>query len=111
MLLRSDEDLGPLLREARKNRGWSQDVLKDAVGVSRQWVSMVENGKTSVEFDLVVRAFHALGYTIRISPRTEERPKSSMDAESARARRAGRTPLTSGGKPLTTGRSHRWKAD
>jgi len=111
MLLRSDEDLGPLLREARKDRGWSQDKLKDAVGVSRQWVSMVENGKTSVAFDLVVRAFHALGYTIRIDPRNEERPNIRTDAESANARRAGRTPLTSGGKPLTTARQRNRKAD
>ena len=111
MLLRSEEDLGPLLREARKNRGWSQDDLKDAVGVSRQWISMVENGKTSVEFDLVVRAFHALRYTIRINPNTEKRPNIHTDAESARAPRAGRTPLTSGGKPLTTARPRRRKAD
>ena len=111
MLLRSAEDLGPLLKEARKNRGWSQDELKNAVGVSRQWVSSVENGKTSVEFDLVVAAFHALGHTIRINPRTEAAPRQSMTSELPGARHARRTPLTSGGKPLATARHRPGKSD
>ena len=58
----------PLLRDGRVRAGWSQTELAERVGVSRQWISQVETGKTSVEFDLVVGALQALGYRLYAEP-------------------------------------------
>jgi len=66
MLLRRPHDLAALLRDGRARAGWSQTQLADQVGVSRQWISLVETGKTSVEFDLVVGVLQALGYRLRV---------------------------------------------
>jgi len=60
MQLRTAHELGPVIQDARKGFGWSQSRLAEVVGVSRQWVSLVENGKTSVEFDLVLSLLQAL---------------------------------------------------
>jgi y4mF family transcriptional regulator len=94
MLLRTASDIGPLLRDARRKRGWTQRELSEAVGVSRAWVSMVENGKTSVEFDLVIGAFHALGYSASVQPAITE----------ASAEPGQRTQLTRSEKPLRSRR-------
>jgi y4mF family transcriptional regulator len=91
MLLRKASDLGPLLREERKQKRWSQQQLGEAVGVSRQWVSMVENGKTSVEFDLAVSALAALGIPVYLG--TPSIAPAVPDF-------AARTPLTRSGKAL-----------
>lgn len=64
MLVRRPHDLAGLFRDGRARAGWSQNQLAEAVGVSRQWISLVETGKTSVEFDLVVAALEALGYRL-----------------------------------------------
>lgn len=72
MRLRTARDLGPILRENRRRKGWSQTDLAEKVGVSRQWVSLVETGKTSVEFDLVLAVLRALGFQIQIREVTEE---------------------------------------
>lgn len=103
MLLRRPHDLGALLRDGRARAGWSQTQLADRVGVSRQWVSQVENGKTSVEFDLVFAALQSLGYrvylessgqSVRTGEGADEQPGALVHRPSER------TPLTRNGKPL-----------
>jgi len=112
MLLRRPHDLAGLFRDGRARAGWSQHELAEAVGVSRQWISLVETGKTSVGFDLVVAALQALGYRLHVG--TSELATRSVDAaadfpsgsvhESSR-----RTPLTRHGEPLGRQRSRRTK--
>ena len=104
MQLRSAHDLGLLMQEARRSVGWSQTQLAKAVGVSRQWVSLVENGKTSVEFDLVLASLRTLGYTVYVE--TKGRPTQTIfpdrgPAESSSSDPSGRTALTRQGKPLS----------
>ena len=99
MLLRRPHDLAPLLREARVRAGWSQRELSEKVGASRQWISLVENGKTTVEFDLVVGVLQALGYRLVVEsadraptnePRTAlTRHGESLGKERTRRRRRG----------------------
>jgi y4mF family transcriptional regulator len=114
MLLRRPHDLAGLFRDGRARVGWSQNQLAETVGVSRQWISLVETGKTSVEFDLVVAALQALGYRLHVetadlATRTvrdvPDFPSGSVHESSQR------TPLTRHGEPLGRQRTRRTKRD
>jgi y4mF family transcriptional regulator len=114
MLLRKPHDLAGLFRDGRARVGWSQNELAETVGVSRQWISLVERGKTSVEFDLVVAALQALGYRLHVetsdlAPRTVHDlpnfPRGSVHESSQRTR------LTRHGESLGTQRTRRMKRD
>lgn len=114
MLLRNPHDLAGLVRDGRSRLGWSQSELAGRVGVSRQWISMVENGKTSVEFDLVVGTLRALGFHLHVGssiaspfrdPASHDPPP--RDPPIPTHDRSGRTPLTRGGEPLGRARSKR----
>lgn len=112
MLLRRPHDLAGLFRDGRARAGWSQSDLAASVGVSRQWISLVENGKTTVEFDLVLAVLHALGYRIQV-----ESPEAPMDSRAeavdalkeVKSEPPRRTPLTRGGEPLSRQRIRRPK--
>lgn len=60
MRVRSAKDLGLMIREKRRQRGWDQQTLADRIGVSRLWISEMENGKRSVQLELVLRALAVL---------------------------------------------------
>ena len=110
MQLRTPHDLGPVVQEARKGFGWSQGQLAEVVGVSRQWVSLVENGKTSVEFDLVLSLLQALGYSVSLGTVEGHGLSTHEDRSSGRVLSHDpsiRTSLTKGGKPLGHQRSRR----
>lgn len=114
MLLRRPHDLAALFRDGRARAGWSQSELAQRVGVSRQWISLVETGKTSVEFDLVVGVLHVLGYRVRVesadpAPRSEEGPIDPPDPSLHRP--SQRTPLTRRGEPLGRERIRRRRKD
>ncbi len=112
MLLRRPHDLAGLFRDGRARVGWSQNGLAERVGVSRQWISLVETGKTSVEFDLVVAALQALGYRLRVE--TTDQPTGSVGEaadfpEGLVHGSSQRTPLTRHGEPLGRQRTRRTK--
>jgi y4mF family transcriptional regulator len=110
MLLRRSHDLAELLRSGRARAGWSQSELAERVGVSRQWISSVETGKTSVEFDLVVGALQVLGYRMYVEssdhPKPSE-PERTHDVEAPTHAPSPRTPLTRQGEPLGKQRTMR----
>ena len=58
--VRNESDLGLLIRETRKERGWDQAELAARVGVSRKWVVEAEAGKPRAELALVLRALRVL---------------------------------------------------
>lgn len=103
MLLRRPHDLAALVRDGRARAGWSQSQLAGKMGVSRQWISLVETGKTSVEFDLAVGVLQALGYRVHVAtsdvpPQAEGQPTDSPLPPVHPPSK--RTPLTRQGKPL-----------
>lgn len=110
MQLTRARDLGHLVRDARLRLGWNQSQLAHTVGVSRQWISMVENGKTSVEFDLVLRALRALGYRLRADVGEPFEPirggslQQALEGASTHLP-SMRTSLTRHGRPLAAHRS------
>lgn len=71
MRFRTPEDLGILLRERRTALGLSQAALAERVGVSRQWIVDLEQGKPRLEIGLVLRTAEALGQILEIG---EDRP-------------------------------------
>jgi len=110
MLLRRPHDLADVFRDGRARAGWSQSDLADRVGVSRQWVSLVETGKTSVEFDLVLAALQVLGYRLHVESSDQRAPKPSRPTYGIGAPThapSGRTPLTRDGQSLGTQRTRR----
>jgi len=103
MLLRRPHELAGLFRDGRRRAGWSQRDLADRIGASRQWVSLVETGKTTIEFDLVLASLQALGYRLLVeSPEHETRgdPGPGSLTTSLNHGPAHRTPLTQNGKAL-----------
>jgi y4mF family transcriptional regulator len=112
MLLRRPHDIAGLFRDGRARVGWSQNQLADAVGVSRQWISLVETGKTSVEFDLVVAALQALGYRLRVDTTgLSSGPVDTASELPAVHTPSQRTPLTRHGKRIGKQRTKRNQRD
>lgn len=111
MLFHRPHDLAALFRDGRARIGWSQTDLAERVGVSRQWISLVENGKTSVEFDLAIDALHVLGYRLHVESPDQATPnadrRSSWRVETPTHGPTGRTPLTRHGESLGTQRTRR----
>ena len=57
----SAQDMGRLVREARRQRKLSQQAFADLVGVGRRFISELENGKATLEFDKVLQVASASG--------------------------------------------------
>jgi HTH-type transcriptional regulator/antitoxin HipB len=64
MVIRSAQDMGRLVREAREQRKLSQQAFADLVGVGRRFISELENGKTTLEFDKVLQVASASGIDV-----------------------------------------------
>ena len=67
--LKTSGDLGPLIRKSRKAMKFSQQQFADAAGVGRRFLSELENGKPSLEFDKVIACALAAGIDIFAKPR------------------------------------------
>ncbi|TVU58868.1 helix-turn-helix transcriptional regulator [Paenarthrobacter nitroguajacolicus] len=65
-LLRTVREAGPLVRELREERAWSQAELARRASVSRTFVIDLESGKASVETSKFMDVFQALGFEIAI---------------------------------------------
>lgn len=66
MLIISPVQIGSLVRKARTRKGLTQAELAAQIGVTRQWVGMLERGKPSVELDLTLKALAAVDMQINI---------------------------------------------
>ena len=67
---------GAAVRQERQNVGLTQAEAASRAGVSRQWLSQLENGKTSVETGKVLAVLNALGLYMRVerAERARHRP-------------------------------------
>lgn len=66
MRIKTAGTLGELVRDQRKQHGWSQSQLAEKVGVSRLWVSQFENGKETVELGLVLKTLRELNLCLEV---------------------------------------------
>lgn len=60
-LITSAKDLGGKIKTTRRASKLTQEELADLAGVGRRFISELENGKPSLEFDKVVIVAKALG--------------------------------------------------
>ena len=81
------QSLGEKIRQARREKGLTQEQLAQALFVSRQTVSNWENGKTEPDYQTLVRLSQELGMEI---VRAEETPAEAPPEESARQRDEGK---------------------
>jgi DNA-binding transcriptional regulator YiaG len=65
----SAADLAPLIRASRKRMKMSQQQFADACGVGRRFLSELENGKASLEFDKVLACALGAGIDLSAKPR------------------------------------------
>ena len=59
--------IGHVVRAERKSRGLSQQELADLAGVSRKWLSELENAKPNAEIKPVLAVLQALGFTLQLA--------------------------------------------
>lgn len=52
--------LGPMIREARRKKGWTLEEASGAAGIGRSTLSKIENNQTKPSFDVVRRLTAAL---------------------------------------------------
>ena len=67
--IQTTADLAPLILKARKRMKMNQQQFADAAGVGRRFLSELENGKPSLEFDKVIACALAAGIDIFAKPR------------------------------------------
>jgi HTH-type transcriptional regulator / antitoxin HipB len=65
--IRSSRQLGPVLRDARKQLGLTQPRLALAAGVGVRFIVDLEAGKPTVRLEQVLRVIDALGGEILLS--------------------------------------------
>ncbi len=66
MILRTSTDIGNLVRDRRKGRGWTQADLAKRLGVSRLWIVQLEQGKDTAQVGLVLRALNELDVPVQV---------------------------------------------
>ncbi|MGA2164327.1 MAG: helix-turn-helix domain-containing protein [Solirubrobacteraceae bacterium] len=69
MVLRSADELGPLVRDRRNELGLSQQALADLAGVHRTYIIMIEQGKRAKKLDTVLMILHTLGMDLEVRVR------------------------------------------
>lgn len=67
--LQNTKQLGLRVRNKRKQDGLTQQDLASVANVGVRFVSDLENGKTTVQFDSVMAVLQALGLQLSLSSR------------------------------------------
>jgi len=68
MSVRTVTEIGLLIRQARRQAGWTQSDLAECLQTTQSWVSEIENGKATAAVGMVLKALAALGLTLTITP-------------------------------------------
>jgi HTH-type transcriptional regulator/antitoxin HipB len=63
-----DTDIGSALRALRKQHQMTQQELARQSGVSYSFINEVENGKRSIQLDVLNRVADLFGYTVGLVP-------------------------------------------
>jgi len=63
--IRTQADLGAFLARARQDHGLTQQELADELGISRRYVSEIENGKPGLYSERLFQTLRLLGVRLR----------------------------------------------
>lgn len=66
--------LGPVLKQLRRAKGWSQLELGQQLGLSQERISAIENHPERVTLDQVLTVLMVLDAEIHVLPRSKARP-------------------------------------
>ena len=67
--MRSPKRIGRSLRDARRAAGLTQAEVATAAGVSREAISVLENGHRNARLETLNAVLHELGYELAFVPR------------------------------------------
>ncbi len=70
-LARTPQQLGNLIRRARKKRHLSQTELASLAGVRQETISLIETGNPAAKLETILAVLAALGLEFRITPRSK----------------------------------------
>ncbi len=79
MRVRTANDIGTYIRDQRRRQKLGQAELAERIGVSRRWITQIEQGKPRAELGLVLKALETLGIDLRVE--THDAP-ATMPADS-----------------------------
>lgn len=79
-IVRTSQQLRPLLRALRKQAGLTQANVAGQLGVTRQAISELENRPESATFERLMKLCAVLGVEIALQPRATT-PRSAQGSE------------------------------
>ena len=68
--IKSPEDLGNVIRKARKSQGATQAEFAALCGVGVRFISDLENGKPTAQLGKALQVIHCLGLEMSLQPRS-----------------------------------------
>ncbi len=75
------QNLGEKIRQARREKGMTQEQLAQALFVSRQTVSNWENGRTEPDYQTLTRLSELLGLEIAQAADESQQPETAGDEQ------------------------------
>ena len=78
-LARTPQQIGNLIRRARKKRRQSQTQLGDRAGVRQETISLLESGNPAARLETLLAVVAALDLEFRIAPRGKTSPADIED--------------------------------
>ena len=78
-LARTPQQIGNLIRRARKKRRQSQTQLGDRAGLRQETISLLESGNPAARLETLLAVLAALDLEFRIAPRSKTSPADIED--------------------------------
>ncbi len=70
-LARNPKQIGNVIRNARRKRGWNQTQLGEKAGLRQETISLIEAGNPATKIDTILSVLAALSLEFRVAPRTQ----------------------------------------
>lgn len=76
--VRTTGQLGPILKQLRKAKGWSQIELGKRIGLSQERISVIENHPERMSIDQLLTVLMALEAELQVEPQNSLSAKASV---------------------------------